>query len=340
MTERRISIAVVFGGRSSEHEVSCHSAQSVLAHLDPDRYDVLPVRIDPDGRWSVGDRQTPDGVVDSIVAALPILRHVDLVFPVLHGLYGEDGTLQALLEHANIPYLGNGVFAGAVGMDKEFTKRLLVAEGLTVADGVLLLPQTDTLSPQQREWLGLPVFVKPARAGSSVGVSKVDEWADLPAAVAQARKLDSRVLVEAAVVGREIDVAVLEHPDGRIEAGPPLEIRVNEGHRFFDYEAKYHGGGAVFDIPALLDPATTALIQEHAVRAFRALDCAGLLRVDFFLRDGVPVVNEVNTFPGFTAESQYPRIWQRAGLEFPALLDVLIATALARHQPHQAPDVT
>lgn len=322
----RVRIAIVFGGRSGEHEVSCKSAASIMAHLDRDRYDILPIKITTAGDWVVVDR------VCGLAAAIRAFRTVDVVFPALHGPYGEDGTIQSLLEFAGVRYVGNGVLASAAGMDKEVTKKLLAADGLRVAAGLTLRGEEDALTPDDQDRLGLPVFVKPVRAGSSLGVSKVTSWADLGAAVALARGSDPKVLVEEAIAGREVDVAVLEHPDGRLVAGPPLEIRISGERGFFDYDAKYRDdSGTVFDIPARLDAQTTALVQEHAIRVFRALDCSGLLRVDFFLpAAGAPIVNEVNTFPGFTAASQYPRIWQVAGLGYPALLDVLIGTALAK----------
>ncbi|MEH1168236.1 D-alanine--D-alanine ligase family protein [Micromonospora sp. CPCC 205539] len=316
-------LAVLYGGQSGEHEVSRRSAASILTGLDRERYQVTEVLIGSDGGWHV------DGRPLSLPSALRVLRTQDVVFPALHGPYGEDGTVQSLLEWLGVPYVGNGVFASAAGMDKGVTKRLLAAEGLRVSPGVTLRPGED-LSADDRQRLGLPVFVKPARAGSSLGVTKVTDWAQLPAALALAREADPKVLVEQGARGREIDVAVLQHPDGRVQAGPPLEINVT-GAGFFDYDAKYDGG-AVFQIPALLDDATTEVFQDRAIRAFNALDCRGLLRVDFFLPaegSAEPIVNEVNTFPGFTAASQYPQIWRQAGLEFGTLLDILIAGALA-----------
>ncbi|MEN3609837.1 D-alanine--D-alanine ligase family protein [Plantactinospora sp. ZYX-F-223] len=332
-----IRLAVLYGGRSGEHEVSRRSAASILARLDRNAYRVTEVLVERDGRWQV------DGVPVTLSAALRVLAGQDVVFPALHGPYGEDGTVGSMLEWLGVPYVGNGVFASAAGMDKEVTKKLLGAEGLRVAAGVTLRG-AERLSRADRQRLGLPVFVKPARAGSSLGVSRVDQWWQLPAALRLAREADPKVLVERAVPGREIDVAVLQHPDGRVEAGPPLEVEVPPTATFFDHAAKYDGG-AVFRIPAPLDAATTRLVQERAVRAFHALGCRGLLRVDFFLpapdhiparlprhpamRDwggdpAEPVVNEVNTFPGFTSASQYPRIWARAGITFPSLLDILI----------------
>ncbi len=324
-----IRLAVLSGGRSGEHEVSRLSAQSILAHLDPAAYTVADIVIAPDGTWRV------DGSACGFGHALSVLAAQEVVLPALHGPYGEDGTVQSMLEYVGVPYAGNGVFASAAGMDKEFTKKLLAAEGIGVTPGTVV-----RRGEQVPTELTFPLFVKPARAGSSLGVCRVGEAAELLGALATARLSDDKVLLEPEVRGREIDVAVLQYPDGRVQAGPPLEIHV-AGDGFFDYTAKY-SGGARFDIPAALDPRTTCLLQELAIRAFHALDCRGLLRVDFFLpHDGVPVVNEVNTFPGFTAASQYPRIWAAAGVPFPKLLDILIACALspvtaAYHRPQRS----
>ncbi|WP_328611528.1 D-alanine--D-alanine ligase [Amycolatopsis sp. NBC_00345] len=326
MTANRIRVAVLHGGRSGEHEVSLKSGRSVIDHLDPGRYDVVPILITPDGRWAGGEGE-PGGLAH----AIGLFEGVDVVFPALHGEFGEDGTVQSLLEMVGVPYVGNGVFAGAAGMDKEFTKKLLVADGLAVADGVVLRATDETLTPEEIDRLGFPMFVKPARTGSSLGISKVDAEEELAQAIKLAKDFDTKVLVEAAVPGREVDVAVLEHPDGRLEAGPALEIRIDSGHTFFDYEAKYSDATTIFDIPARLDDELREAVERQALAAFRSLGCRGLLRVDFFLRDGVtPVVNEVNTFPGFTAASQFPQMWRAAGVEFPELLDILVTTALAR----------
>lgn len=318
MTTTRL--ALIYGGRSGEHDVSRRSAASIRAHLDPGAYRVTDVLIERDGGWRVDGRPAP------LAGALSAVRGQDVVFPALHGPYGEDGRLQAMLEWLGVPYVGSGVFSSAAGMDKAVTKKLLAADGLRVADGVVLEAGAQ-LAAADRARLGLPVFVKPARAGSSLGVTRVDNWSGLAAALALAATFDRKILVERAVPGREIDVAVLQRPGGRIEAGPPLEITVTRG-QFFDFAAKYDAGAA-FQIPAPLDAATTVRVQERAVQVFRALDCRGLLRVDFFLPDpgGEPVVNEVNTLPGMTAESQFPQIWRHAGVPFPALLDILIAGA-------------
>ncbi|MEV4703745.1 D-alanine--D-alanine ligase family protein [Actinoplanes sp. NPDC049316] len=342
-------VAVLFGGRSTEHDVSCRSAASVVQYLDRSRYEVVPVRITVEGEWIVGeDRATavvdeaalremtpePDGwrptIVESLFRALEALRDVDVVMPILHGPYGEDGTVQSVLELAGIPYVGSGVLASATSMDKEFTKKILAAEGIAVADGVVLRGDGDEVSDADRATLGLPAFVKPARGGSSIGVSRVGDWAALPEAVEAARLCDTKVLVEAGVPGREIDVGVLELPDGRLVASPPLEIRVADDHGFFDYDAKYREGLTEFVIPADLDADTTAWLSAEAVRVFRTLGCAGLLRVDFFVEPGKSLtVNEVNTMPGLTAMSQFPRMWKAAGTPYPELLDLLIETALA-----------
>jgi D-alanine-D-alanine ligase len=351
MTDRRLRVAVVFGGRSSEHAISCASAASVLTHLDRARFEVIPVGISPDGAWVLGtgnpaelairDRRLPR--VDGSGVALTLgnagerlgeaLSGVDVVFPVLHGAFGEDGTFQGLLELADLPYVGSGVFASAAGMDKEFARKLLRAEGLPVTETVVLRGEDATLTMAQREALGLPVFVKPARAGSSLGISKVADWSELPSAMASARAVDPKVLVEAAVIGREVECGVLEFPDGRVAASLPAEIRVVAEHSagWYDFDAKYLDDACEFDIPAKLDDDVTAELQAMAVAAFRSLDCQGLARVDFFVGPGGSLtVNEINTMPGFTPISMYPRMWAVTGVDYSTLLSILIDTALAR----------
>jgi D-alanine-D-alanine ligase len=352
----RIRVAVVFGGRSGEHAVSCVSGGSVLANLDPEVFEVSAIGITEKGSWvqvdpttvlAIEGRHLPavtDGpevlfTADPTAAALvptgpdagqrsPL--DVDVVFPVLHGPYGEDGTIQGLLELADVPYVGPGVLASAAAMDKEFTKKLLAADGLPVGPYAVLRPGVTTLSDADRDRLGLPVFVKPARAGSSLGVSRVDDWAALNGAIEQARRSDPKVLVEGAVLGREVECGVLEFPDGRVEASPPAEIHVS-GHDFYDFEAKYLDGSATFDIPAAVPEDVTATVRELAVAAFRALDAQGLARVDFFVTDaGQVLINEVNTMPGFTPISMYPRMWTATGMSYPELLSTLVRTALAR----------
>jgi D-alanine-D-alanine ligase len=333
-----IRVAVVFGGQSGEHDVSCASAASILTHLDRRRYRVSTVKIAKDGCWTLSTPDSTDfprrvngGQVCSICDTLEYLRGVDVVFPALHGPYGEDGTIQSVLELAGIPYVGNGVLASAIGMDKEYTKKLLAAAGLPVADGVVLRASQQTLSVAEKDRLGLPVFVKPARAGSSLGVSRVDSWDQLDSAISNAKCSDPKVIVEQASPGREIDIGVLEMPNGTLQVSPSLEIKTPETRQFFDYDAKYHDSTTIFQIPAQTDPNTHTRLEDLARRAFDALDCSGLLRVDCFVdAEGITLVNEVNTFPGFTATSQYPRMWYAAGLQYPQLLDTLIKTALSR----------
>jgi len=359
MTPQRIRVAVVFGGRSGEHPVSCISAAGVLANIDASLFDVTAIGITPAGRWLQMDpaaipvatgRDLPAVSAGSAVAmpADPTAAamvsidlagagteatglDVDVVFPVLHGPFGEDGTIQGLLELAGVPYVGAGVLTSAAAMDKEFTKKLLAAEDLPVGDWAVLRPGVQTLTEKDRQRLGLPVFVKPARAGSSLGVSRVDSWGDLDDAIAYARQTDPKVLVEAAVIGREIECGVLEFPDGQIEASPTAEIHVGGDHQFYDFDAKYLDEVATFDIPAELPDDVTSRIQDLALRAFTALDAQGLARVDFFVRpNGDVVINEVNTLPGFTPISMYPAMWAKGGVSYPELITVLIRTALAR----------
>jgi D-alanine-D-alanine ligase len=360
MTERKLRVAVVFGGRSTEHAISCLSAGSVLSHLDRERFDVVPVGITGDGAWVLAPddpkaleatgRALPSVAAGGTALALPadptaeglvimepervgeVLGGVDVVFPVLHGAYGEDGTIQGLLELAGIPYAGAGVLASAAAMDKEFGKKLLAAEGLPIGPYAVLRGGVHTLDDAARDRLGLPVFVKPARAGSSNGVTKVTDWADLDAAIEAARLIDPKIIVEAAITGREIECGVLEYPDGRIDSSLPAEIRIaSDTSEWFDFEAKYVEGMAEFDIPAKLPDDVTEQIREMAVRAFTALDCQGLARVDFFVGpDDQILVNEVNTMPGFTARSAYPKMWAVTGVDYPTLLTTLVETAIAR----------
>lgn len=360
---KRIRVAVVFGGRSNEHAVSCVSAGSVLPNLDPEKYDVVPIGISTEGAWVLADsniaalgfhdRTLPS--VDPAGTALTLasgtggsgvlvalddpgaaLGSVDVVFPLLHGPFGEDGTLQGMLELAGVPYVGAGVLASAAGMDKEFTKKLLAAEGLPVGQQVVLRPGTATVREADRTRLGLPAFVKPARGGSSIGITKIDDWAELDAAIATARAHDPKVIVEAGIVGREVECGVLEFPDGRVEASVLSEIRMPEegaaaaNPEFYDFETKYLDDVCEFDVPAKLDDEVSDSVRELAVRAFRALDGQGLARVDFFITADGPVINEINTMPGFTPISQYPRMWEATGIDYRDLVSILIETALAR----------
>ncbi|SOX52988.1 D-alanine--D-alanine ligase, partial [Mycobacterium ahvazicum] len=359
----RVRVAVVFGGRSNEHAISCVSAGSILRNLDPQRFDVVAIGITPEGSWvltdgdpdalAISDRQLPGVTTESgTELALPadprrggqlvslppgageVLGSVDVVFPVLHGPYGEDGTIQGLLELAGLPYVGAGVLSSAVGMDKEFTKKLLAAEGIPVGPYVVLRRSRQTLAPEERERLGLPVFVKPARGGSSIGVNRVASWDALAAAVADARRHDPKVIVEAAINGRELECGVLEMPDGTIEASTVGEIRVagvrGREDGFYDFETKYLDDAAELDVPAKVDDEIADDVRQLAIRAFRAIDCQGLARVDFFLTEDGPVINEVNTMPGFTTISMYPRMWAASGIDYRSLLATMVETALAR----------
>jgi D-alanine-D-alanine ligase len=359
----RTRVAVVYGGRSSEHAISCVSAGSILRNLDPERFEVVAVGITPGGSWvltdgrpetlAITDGRLPEVSGSSGTAlALPadpgrrgellslgegpsqLLAAVDVVFPVLHGPYGEDGTIQGLLELAGVPYVGAGVLASAAGMDKEFTKKLLAAEGLPIGDQAVLRRNDATLQLEDRERLGLPVFVKPARGGSSIGVSRVTAWDQLDPAIEFARRHDPKVIVEAAVPGREIECGVLEFPDGRVEASTLGEIRVagvrGREDAFYDFATKYLDDAAELDVPAKVDDAVAQEVRQLSIRAFQAVDGQGLARVDFFLTDDGPVINEINTMPGFTTISMYPRMWAASGVDYPTLLATMVETALAR----------
>jgi len=353
-------VAVIFGGRSSEHGVSCVTAGGVLGALDRARYDVLAIGITRDGRWTLAsdapsDWQIVDGVLPAVADAphtvLPpasaetsewrilgddgsvqSIGRVDVVFPVLHGPFGEDGTIQGALELVDVRYVGAGVLASAMGMDKEYMRAAFIAAGLPVTDAVVIHPHD---SPEALrgsiEALGLPVFVKPARAGSSMGISRVDSWDALDAAIAGAAKHDPKVLVERGVVGREIETAVLETPDGP-RASLPGEIVTGGDHTFYDFEAKYLDEGNVQLIcPASLPDAVVAQVQDIALAAFRAVGAESLARVDVFVgEDGRVTVNEINTMPGFTPTSMYPRMWAASGVEYPELVSTLVETALTR----------
>jgi D-alanine-D-alanine ligase len=357
-------VAVVFGGRSSEHAISCVSAGSVLRALDREVYDVVPIGLTPDGRWvledddperlSITDGKLPEVHATGasvVLAGDPTRREmqvhaagdvpgelagVDVVFPVLHGPYGEDGTLQGLLEMAGIPYVGSGVLASAAAMDKGYMKALFAAAGLEQAAYVVISDRA-WRSDRERvladvEGLGLPVFVKPARAGSSVGITKVKRHEDLVAAVETARSHDPRVVVEASVEGaREIECGVLADPDGEPRASVCAEIVVTGDHEFYDFEAKYLDDAADLVVPAHLTEQESGHVRVLALRAFDALGCEGLARCDFFLTaDGRVLVNEVNTMPGFTAISMFPRVWAESGVDYPTLVDRLVRDALRR----------
>jgi D-alanine-D-alanine ligase len=366
--DRKPRVAVVFGGRSSEHGVSVVTAASVLRAIDRDKYDVLPIGITTEGRWAltadepermaIADRRMPSveqvtdhegavllpvdpasrEVVYTETGAVPkVLGEVDVVFPMLHGPYGEDGTLQGLLELSGVPYVGSGVLASAVGMDKEYMKRIFTSFGLAVGPYTVIRPREwDRSQEAVRRKVtdfagahGWPLFIKPARAGSSFGISRVEGPDDLDAAITEARRHDPKVIVEALLRGREIECGVLEFEDGP-RASVPAEIPPATAHDFYDFDAKYIDS-AEGVVPAPLTPAQTAEVQRLAVAAFEAASCEGLVRADFFLLDsGEFVINEINTMPGFTPISMFPRMWQESGVGYPELIDRLIQAALSR----------
>lgn len=308
-----IRVAVIGGGQNCEHDVSLASAASAAAALDPARFAVLPLTIGRDGRWH------DEAGALALGPAVESLRRCDVVLPLLHGPRGEDGALAALCELAGVRYVGSGVRAGAIAMDKHATKALAREHGVPVAPGVLVTAAT----AESVTWTS-PVVVKPVAAGSSQGVARVDRPEDLGPALAAALALDDRVLVEEVVAGREIDLAVLGRADGSRVVAPALEILVDG---FFDYTTKYDGS-ARFVVPAALEDTELEALEDAAVSLYDALGCAGVARIDFFLTADGPVLNEVNTTPGFTAQSQVPRMFAAAGTSYPELLDLLISDAL------------
>nr|WP_199333145.1 D-alanine--D-alanine ligase family protein [Corynebacterium diphtheriae] len=349
----RIKVAIIYGGRSSEHSVSCVSAGAIMAHLDPQRYEVFPVGITHDGVWTVGESDPSRlKTVDRVMPEVQFTREVslsvnpntagelrfedgslyakvDVVFPVLHGRFGEDGTIQGLFELSGVPYVGTGVLSSACGMDKEFTKKLMAAEGLPVGKEVILRG-SETLTEEHKRELGVPVFVKPARGGSSIGISRVADWSEWDAALSLAREHDSKVIVEAEIVGVEVECGVLERIDGSLVASVPAQLQdTDEGEEgFYGFDTKYLDDVVTAHIPAPFDAETTALIQELSLKAFTALSCRGLARVDFFVNDHGPVLNEINTMPGFTPISMYPQVFEATGIGYAQLLDNLIEQAL------------
>ena len=341
LSGRRLRVALLAGGRSSEHDISLASARSVLDALDPERYEVVGIAIGRDGRWALQSPDTrvlgsdPDTEV-SPAQTLPVpaeagtlaaLGAVDVVLPILHGPFGEDGTVQGLLELADIPYVGAGVAASALAMDKDLFKKVMRDSGIPVARH-----HTIRLGDAVDNPFGYPVFVKPARLGSSVGISKVHDEAELVAAVALARRHDEKVLVEELVSGMEVECGVLGNRQPPPIASLPGRIDTLE-HDWYDYASKYDEGGMELVIPPELPQETIELVQQRAIDAFVAGECEGMARVDFFVRDdGEVVVNELNTIPGFTATSVYAKLFEASGIEYVELLDRLIALALERHE--------
>ncbi|MBW8761106.1 MAG: D-alanine--D-alanine ligase [Microbacterium sp.] len=368
-SRRRPLVVVLFGGRSSEHGISVVTAGAVLRAIDRTKYDVLPVGITRDGRWvltaddpermTMVDRRQPavEQLTDSdrgniVVSVDPtdrtvvrsehgtepkVLGEADVVFPVLHGPYGEDGTVQGLLELSGIPYVGAGVLASAIGQDKEYMKRVFSSFGLTVGPYLVIRPrewQSDPAGALARvsgfaEGYGWPLFVKPARAGSSIGITRVDGPEGLEDAIAEAHGHDAKILVEALVRGREIECGVLEFPEGP-QASVPAEIPSPDARAYYDFEAKYLDSTPGM-VPAPLTESQASEVRRLAVKAFEAASCEGLVRADFFLtEEGQFVINEINTMPGFTPVSMYPQMWQASGIGYGDLVDRLLQAALRR----------
>ncbi|QMW67619.1 D-alanine--D-alanine ligase [Mumia sp. ZJ1417] len=353
----RPCVLLVFGGRSSEHEVSCMTTREVLAVVDRERYDVVAVGITRDGRWLlqehgvsaaagtlpvVDESGTPVSLAGSRLLAATtdggtrVVADIDVAFPLLHGPWGEDGTIQGLFEMAGLRYVGSGVLASAVAMDKAVAKVVFAAAGLPQLPYTVVHPDEWADDPaavrESVASLHYPVFVKPARAGSSMGGTLVADEHALAEAIAVAQEHDPKVIVESAVEAREIECGVLQNPDGSVSVSPPGEIAVDHGagHAFYDFDAKYVDGTSKNLIPARLDGADTERVCAKAARAFGALGCEGLARVDFFFVDDVLYINEVNTMPGFTPFSMFPQVWQAAGVEYAELVERLLAHALAR----------
>jgi D-alanine-D-alanine ligase len=355
---KKLRIGVIFGGRSGEHEVSLRSAESIINALDREKYDVVPIAITKAGKWLTSSAATnllPSAVMSSADTPVALLgdptekglqrlsetdadrQSLDVVFPVLHGTYGEDGTIQGLFEMADIPYVGCGVLASSTGMDKVVMKRLFREAGLPIVDFIHFLRTPWEAHPEQitarvESEIGWPCFVKPANLGSSVGISKAKDAGELAEAVALAARYDRKIVVERSVDGREIEVSVLGNDTP--QASLPGEI-VPQTAEFYDYQAKYlDDNGARLVIPAQLPEETIAELQQLAIRAFQAIDGAGLGRVDFFIERGSNrvLVNEINTLPGFTSISMYPKLWEASGLSYSALIDRLIELAIERHR--------
>jgi len=355
-------VGVLYGGRSGEHEISLRSAMTVIGALDGERYEVVPIAITKQGRWRTGleslrllenaqrDLQPiPEYGLEVTMPADPTrggivaltgnadVQPLDVVFPVLHGTYGEDGTVQGLLEMAGLPYVGAGVLASSTGMDKAAMKALFRDAGLPVCRMIVARPRiepSDAIVARIERELGYPCFVKPANLGSSVGITKVTGRDGLAAALAEAAAFDPKVVVEEGIVARELECGVIgnDHPEASV-VGELVPSR-----DFYDYTDKYIDSGARAVIPAELPAETAEQVRAMAIDAFRAIDCTGLARVDFFLESGTGrvLLNEINTLPGFTSASMFPRLWQAAGVPLPALVDRLIALALERHAAQAA----
>lgn len=345
----KINVGILFGGKSVEHEVSIQSAKNVYDAINKDKYNVIMIGISKDGRWYLNPTTTEGYVVGNTPLALipgtsgtqlfniedkKELDKLDVIFPILHGPYGEDGTMQGLLKLLNIPFVGPGVLGSAVGMDKEAMKRLLKEQQIPSAEYLVFNKYTGNLPnptfEEVKETLGLPVFIKPANLGSSVGISKATNETEFEEAINMAFQFDQKVIVETNIIGKEIECSVL----GNESPVASLPGEVKSTHTFYSYEAKYlDEHGAILEIPAKLPETVIDSIKVLAIKTFKALYCEGLTRVDFFLtaQDEL-IVNEVNTIPGFTKISMYPKLWEATGLLYPELIDQLIQFALERHE--------
>lgn len=362
----RTKVAVIYGGRSSEHNVSCVSAGAIMAHLDPDAFEVIPVGITQAGRWVTGEKdpeklRTVDGVLPSVEDAPEVylsanpehrgeLRYVqggslyaqvDVAFPVLHGPFGEDGTIQGFFELSGLPYVGPGVLASACGMDKEYTKKIMREAGIPVTRDIVVCEDRE-LTEEERDYLGLPVFVKPARGGSSIGVSKVETWEALGEAIRAAAQQDPKVLIESELIGDEVEVGVLEYPDGRIISSVPAKLNGTNASEegFYGFETKYLDDVVSASIPAPYDDAMITRLRQLAETAFTAINARGLARVDFFVTADGPILNEVNTMPGFTPISMYPQVFDASGVSYAELLSILIRQAAEPKNREHVEDTT
>jgi D-alanine-D-alanine ligase len=341
-------VAIICGGRSSEHEISCISAGGVIGAIDRSKYQPLIIGITKSGRWVHLDESFPLRIVDGVLPVIPenspaIVADIsgftfngsplaiDIVFPLLHGPYGEDGTIQGMLEMADIDYVGSGVLASAVAMDKSFAKPIFASYGIKVAEGFTITAQewkdTSASITQQASSLSYPIFVKPARGGSSRGTSKVKTESELAAAINEALSFDSKVMIENAVIGSEIECAVLEI-DGKAQASTVGKISIDPKFEFYDFQAKYLDGATTIELPAPIPADVSKSIQEQAVAAFKALDCRGLARVDFFLTaNNEIIINELNTMPGFTETSVFPKMWKSSGVSYTEVINHLLKSA-------------
>lgn len=344
-------VAIICGGRSSEHEISCISAGGVLAAIDRTEYEPVLIGITKDGSWVLIPSDHTMGIVQGVMPSVPLDApkviadvagfssdgedlKIDIVFPLLHGPYGEDGTIQGLLEMADLPYVGSGVLASATAMDKSFAKPIFASHGIATAPGLVVKSSqwksNSTEIAAEIAALGYPVFVKPARGGSSRGTTKVKSETALAVAIAEAHRFDSKAMVEKAIVGSEIECAILEI-DGVARASVVGKIHIDSKFEFYDFEAKYLDGATSIELPAAIDEAVAENIRASAIEAFNSLGCSGLARVDFFLTaSGDVIINELNTMPGFTATSVFPKMWAASGISYSEVINQLLKGAEKR----------